>query len=378
MATGRAAATARTAILDADMARPLGSLLTVMGRKTIPLLSANGDIEGRIAAGLRAEPSPQEDDHQFEPLGEMVKAVIKLGSMAEKASDKKVGTNPSPRSVAENQVLEKVETMLLSTIHTARQEVVREVLMMLSACVGAKDVSYDAAAANTLARHDEMVLRFIASCKAIEDYRNDMSPHNHTRDEKVAEIERVWQLSTDSYVRQAKLEDEKSKLETEKVFVTNKTHVKTLQADGVTYVDSEYTPAMRNAELAALETRFTSIRARLAKEKIAIYTEYTGKDIVPATQSTTTMEWPDPDEDVQCAQLEKKWIHFTLGKEDKFDLVFQAILRLFIDCIPSGENKHQFDAADLVFDDTNAPRDATNVHKTGQSSIQATHGQSAR
>ena len=58
----------------------------------------------------------------------MVKAVIKLGSLAEKASDKKVGTNPSPRSVAENQVLEKVETMLLSTIQIARQEVVQEVM----------------------------------------------------------------------------------------------------------------------------------------------------------------------------------------------------------------------------------------------------------
>jgi hypothetical protein len=31
MATGQAAAVARTALLDADMARPQGSLLTVMG-----------------------------------------------------------------------------------------------------------------------------------------------------------------------------------------------------------------------------------------------------------------------------------------------------------------------------------------------------------
>ena len=106
---------------------------------------------------------------------------------------------------------------------------------MLGTCVGASNVTYDAAAAHTLARHDEMVVRFMASCQAIEDYRNSMSPHNHTRDGKVAEIERVWQFSTASYVKQAKLEDEKSKLETEKVFVTNKTHVKTLQADGVTY-----------------------------------------------------------------------------------------------------------------------------------------------
>ena len=70
MATGQAAAIARTAILDADMARPQGSLLTVMGRKTNQLIAAIGDIEGRIAAGLRAEPSPQDNDHQFEPLGD--------------------------------------------------------------------------------------------------------------------------------------------------------------------------------------------------------------------------------------------------------------------------------------------------------------------
>ena len=355
MATGQAAAIARTAILDADMARPQGSLLTVMGRKTIQMITSIGDIEGRIAAGLRAEPSPQADDHQFEPLGDMVKSVIKLGSLASKASDKKVGSNPSPRSVAENEILEKVEIMILSTIQVARQEVVQEVMTHLGTCVGAINVTYDNAASHALARHDEMVARFMASSQAIQDFKNSMSPHNHTRDGKIAELERMWQFSTASFVTQAKLEVDKAKLETEKAFVENKTHVKTLQSDGVTYVDSEFTPSARNAELAALETRATSIRARLKREKTAIYTECTGKDTVPATQSTTIMEWPDPAEDVQCAQLEKNWILFTLGKEDKFDVVFQAIRWLFVDCIPSGDNKHQFDAADLVFDDTNAP-----------------------
>ena len=179
MATGQAAAIARTAILDADMARPQGSLLTVMGRKTIQLITAIGDIEGRIAAGLRAEPSPQADDHQFEPLGDMVKSVIKLGSLAEKASDKKVGSNPSPRSVAENKVLEKIETIILSTIHIARQEVIQEVMTHLATCVGASNVTYDSAAAHTLARHDEMVARFMASSQAIQDFKNSLSPHNH-------------------------------------------------------------------------------------------------------------------------------------------------------------------------------------------------------
>ena len=49
------------------MARPLGSLLTVMGRKTIPLYSANSDLEARILAGLRVEPSPlhRETDLSF-------------------------------------------------------------------------------------------------------------------------------------------------------------------------------------------------------------------------------------------------------------------------------------------------------------------------
>ena len=80
----------------------------------------------------------------------------------------------------------------------------------------------------------------------------------------------------------------------------------------------------------------------------------TGKDTVPTAQSTTIMEWPEGD-DVQCSQLEANWNSFTKGKADQYDLVFQGITRLFVDYIPMGDNRHQFDTADLVFDDTNAP-----------------------
>ena len=73
------AAQARVGIVDAGMAYPLGSLLTVMGRKTIPLYAENSDLEARILAGLRADPSPLPDDHWFDHLGDLGKAVIKLG-----------------------------------------------------------------------------------------------------------------------------------------------------------------------------------------------------------------------------------------------------------------------------------------------------------
>ena len=94
------AAQAQVRIATAGMAYPLGSLLTVMGHKTIPLLAENLDLQEfeRILAGLRADPSPLEDDHSFDHLGDLGKAVIKLGSLAEKASAKKEGSTPSPRA----------------------------------------------------------------------------------------------------------------------------------------------------------------------------------------------------------------------------------------------------------------------------------------
>ena len=55
--TGLFAATARIRYGAAAQAYPLGSLLTVMGRKTIPLLEENGEITERIHSGLRSEPA---------------------------------------------------------------------------------------------------------------------------------------------------------------------------------------------------------------------------------------------------------------------------------------------------------------------------------
>ena len=181
-----------------------------MGRKTIPLYAENSDLEARILAGLRADPSPLADDTSFDHLGDLGKAVIKLGSQAEKASDKKEGTKPSPRSVVQYKILDAIETMILTSIQVARQEVVQDVMTMLGSSVGAATVSYDAAQANALAKHDEMIELLLDSCQAVDTYRKNMGPQNHTRDGKVAECERMWNFSTASYVTQALLEDEKS------------------------------------------------------------------------------------------------------------------------------------------------------------------------
>ena len=105
--TGHLAANARTGIAAAGRAYPLGSLLTVMGRKTIRILAENSEIQERILAGLRAEPSPLPDDTQFDHLGDLMKAVVKLGSQAGKASSKKDGTDkPSPREVLQTELLD--------------------------------------------------------------------------------------------------------------------------------------------------------------------------------------------------------------------------------------------------------------------------------
>ena len=139
----------------------------------------------------------------------------------------------------------------------------------------------------------------------------------------------------------------------EKVGVKARSHTDKLLDDGSS-VQIPFTTEMRSVEFAALETRNTAVRTALNKEKKAIFTETTGKETVPTTQSTTIMEWPEGD-DVQCAQLQANWTTFTEGKEDQFDLVFQGITRLFVDYIPMGDNQHQFDTANLVFDDTNIP-----------------------
>ena len=280
-------------------------------------------------------------------------AVVKLGAQAGKATSKQDGDNPSPRAILQTELVEKIETMLFTSVQIARQEVIQEMQTILSRTVGAANVNYDKAQANAVAEHDKTIDSLATVSQAVTTYRKSMGPQNHARDALVAECDRLWQFSTASYVRRASLVDEKQEVEAEKAGVVSKTHCTTIQDDG-TSVSSDFTPEMRNAEFAALETRFTSIRASYTREKTAIYSEITGKDSVPTTQSTTIMEWPEGD-DVQCAQLEKNWINFTKGKEDQLDLVFQAIMRLFVDCIPMGDNRHQFDTCDLVFDDTNAP-----------------------
>ena len=83
--------------------------------------------------------------------------MIKLGSTAEKASDKKEGTKPSPRSAAHSKILEKIETMILTSIQIARQEVVQDVMTILGSSVGAANVTYDAAQAGALAKYDETI-----------------------------------------------------------------------------------------------------------------------------------------------------------------------------------------------------------------------------
>ena len=106
-----------------------------------------------------------------------------------------------------------------------------------------------------------------------------MGPQNHKRDALVAECERLWQFSTKSYVKRASLLDEKQQVDAEKAGIKSKTHCNTLLDDG-TSTRTEFTPEMRSAEFAALETRNTAIRTSYTREKKAIYTEMTGKDTV--------------------------------------------------------------------------------------------------
>ena len=119
-ATGLFAATARIGFGAAAKAYPLGSLLTVMGRKTIPLLEEKEEIQERIRNGLRAEPSALADDHQFDHLGDLMKHVIKLGTMTSKQPSKRDGAMPSPQEVHEATIRDKIMSMLCSSVQIAR------------------------------------------------------------------------------------------------------------------------------------------------------------------------------------------------------------------------------------------------------------------
>ena len=178
-ATGQMAAQARVGIVDAGMAYPLGSLLTVMGRKTIRILAENSEIQERILAGLRAEPSPLPDDNQFDHLGDLMKAVVKLGSLAGKASSKKDDAGPSQREVHQTELLDKIETMLCTSVQVARQEVIQEMQTNLSSLVGAASVNYDKAQANAVVEPDKMVDSLAAVSQAVATYRKNMGPQNH-------------------------------------------------------------------------------------------------------------------------------------------------------------------------------------------------------
>ena len=97
-----------------------------MGRKTLPLSEENEEIQERIRNGICSQPSALADDHQFDHLGDLMKHLLKLGTMTSATSTKKDGGKPSPREVHEEKVRYEIMKMFWTSVHIARQEVITE------------------------------------------------------------------------------------------------------------------------------------------------------------------------------------------------------------------------------------------------------------
>ena len=114
---GQLAASARASFGAAANASPLGSLLIAMGRKTLPLLEEQEEIQERIHNGIHDEPSAIADDQKFDHLGDAMKSVLKLSTMTPKPPG-----DGHAKKVHEAKIREAAMSMPHSSVHIARQE----------------------------------------------------------------------------------------------------------------------------------------------------------------------------------------------------------------------------------------------------------------
>ena len=169
----------------------------------------------------------------------------------------------------EGQICEKIFEMLSTSVQIARKETIQEMQTTLSSCVGAASVIFDQAQARAMVEHDKMSDSLVMVTTAVGTYRKSMGPQNHARDALVAECEKLWQFSIDSYTKRASLIEEKETIKAEKDGVKTRSHTVKPLDDGTT-ASVPFTTEMCNAEFAALEVRNTANRDALNKEKKAI------------------------------------------------------------------------------------------------------------
>ena len=133
-----------------------------------------------------------------------------------------------------------------------------------------------------------------------------------------------------------------------------------LQAPDGTEVEEKWKPAEKAAAVKVLDEKIKSLKEEIAKEKDKIQEHLRGSDARP-TPNSEPMVWPmyndggDIRQEDYCTKLARLLSSFMAGREHLFPLPFQAINRLIYDYIPYGDNKSQFDHADLPFDDHQIP-----------------------
>ena len=193
---------------------------------------------------------------------------------------------------------------------------------------------------------------------SIDDFTKLKTPQSDTRDQRVDECVASWDFTHTSYVNAPRWTWSWTQPNRKEGHRASKT-VKYQAPDG-TEVEEKWKPADKAAAVKVLDDKIKTLKDDITKEKDKIHEHMRGSDAKP-TANTDPMVWPmyNDGEDIRqedfCTKLARLLSSFMAGREHLFPLPFQAINRLIYDYIPYGDNKSQFDHADLPFDDHQVP-----------------------
>jgi len=338
---------------------PLEGFLTAMGLNSRTILSSLASKDDRFKEALQGNKSTRGDD-SFAHLADLKDHIFKCAEMIPPTGGIVSGASTGQatqdaRNKLSGYLLDMCEVMAL----VIRQETYDKVLQVQNTSVGIATASCSSTITNIeseLAKASKM-LKDIES--SIDDFTKLKTPQSDTRDEHVTECVANWQFSHDSYVNRASLELELKTAKTECADLRASKTVKYQAADG-SEKEEKWKAPEKAAAVKVYTDKIKNLKEDIEKEKEMIHQRMRGTDAVVKT-NTDPMVWPmfDDGEAIReedfCTKLARLLASFMAGREHLFPLPFQAIKRLIHDYIPYGDNKSQFDHADLPFDDSQVP-----------------------
>ena len=238
---GQPAASARQSSGVAAKASPIGSPFASYGSYSAPpsgLLEEKEDIQERIRNGLHGQESAIADDAHFGHLGDAMKSVLELGAMA---------PQPPRTCMRRRSAIRQCRCCTLACISHDKRAPASPTCMqtVLSSCVGAASTLHDQAQASAMVEHDKMIGSLVNITTAVGDYRKSMGPQNHERDGLVADCEKLWQFSTESYGKRASLIEERAIITAEAAGVKSRSHTAKI-LDGGSSVQVAFASEMRS------------------------------------------------------------------------------------------------------------------------------------